>query len=72
MPEQRQKDPTISDVARASGVSIATVSRVLNGNPRVAPDLVERVQAAAQEINYRPNGAGRALRRQRSDSSGAG
>lgn len=67
MPEQRQKDPTISDVARASGVSIATVSRVLNGNPRVAPDLVERVQAAAQEINYRPNGAGRALRRQRSD-----
>lgn len=67
MTEPKEKDATISDVARVSGVSIATVSRVLNGNPRVAPELVERVQAAAQEINYRPNGAGRALRRQRSD-----
>lgn len=58
---------TITDVARASGVSPATVSRVLNGNPRVAPDLVERVEAAIREANYRPNGAGRALRRQRAD-----
>ena len=67
MTEQRRRDPTISDVARASGVSVATVSRVLNGHPRVAPELVERVQAAAKGINYRPNGAGRALRKQRSD-----
>ncbi len=67
MSHQREKDPTITDVARASGVSTATVSRVLNGHPRVAPALVERVLAATKEINYRPNGAGRALRRQRSD-----
>lgn len=62
-----RRDATITDVARASRVSPATVSRVLNGNPRVAPELVKRVEAAALEINYRPNFAGRALRRQKSD-----
>lgn len=58
---------TIADIARAAGVSPATVSRVLNQNPTVAPDLVRRVEATIEELNYRPNGAGRALRRQRSD-----
>ena len=62
-----QKAATIADVARASNVSVATVSRVLNGNPKVAPELVKRVEAAVHEVNYRPNGAGRALRRQKSD-----
>lgn len=62
-----QREATITDVARASGVSSATVSRVLNGNPRVAPELVKRVEAAALKFNYRPNSAGRALRRQKSD-----
>ena len=58
---------TIADVARTAGVSPATVSRVLNGHPRVDPQLVERVTQAAAQISYVPNGAGRALRRQRSD-----
>lgn len=58
---------TIADIARASGVSPATVSRVLNGNPAVAPELVKRVEAAVADANYRPSAAGRALRRQRSD-----
>ena len=61
------KPATIGDVARMSGVSPATVSRALNGHPRVDPELVKRVEAAAQQVNYRPNGAGRALRRQRAD-----
>lgn len=65
-PEVR-KPVTISDVARAAGVSPATVSRVLNHNPTVAPELSERVQQAILAVNYRPNSAGRALRRQRSD-----
>lgn len=58
---------TMADVARAAGVSPATVSRVLNGHPRVDAVLVQRVQEAAAAVNYVPNGAGRALRRQRSD-----
>lgn len=61
------KRTTVKDIADASGVSAATVSRVLNGNPTVAPELVERVEAAIKEHNFRPNRAGRALRRQQSD-----
>ena len=61
------KEATITDVARVSGVSVATVSRVFNRHPRVAPELVKRVEEAAAQVNYRPNGAGRALRRQRAD-----
>lgn len=64
---ETRKAVTISDVARAAGVSPATVSRVLNHNPTVAPELIDRVQQAVLAVNYRPNSAGRALRRQRSD-----
>ena len=53
--------PTIYDVARAAGVSIASVSRVLNdqGNPRV--DTRERVLQAVAELGFVPDGAARAL-----------
>lgn len=47
--------PTVFDVARLAGVSIATVSRVLNGSTVVDPALVERVRTAARELGYRPN-----------------
>jgi LacI family transcriptional regulator len=53
----------ISDVARLAGVSPATVSRVLNDNPTVSRDLVRRVQAAVEELDYEPNRAARNLRR---------
>jgi len=43
---------TLRDVARAAGVSPATVSRVLNGNQQVAPELRERVQQAAVRVGY--------------------
>lgn len=52
---------TIMDIASAAGVSFKTVSRVLNGNPRVASDLRERVLKAAADLNYRPNVAARSL-----------
>ncbi|MGC3952787.1 MAG: LacI family DNA-binding transcriptional regulator [Propionicimonas sp.] len=67
MQAEPSKPATIGDVARVSRVSPATVSRALNGHPRVDPELVRRVEAAAQQVNYRPNSAGRALRRQRAD-----
>jgi len=47
--------PTIYDVAKAAGVSIATVSRVLNGYPFVAEKTREKVLRAMQELNYSPN-----------------
>jgi LacI family transcriptional regulator len=56
--------PRISDVAARAGVSTATVSRALNGKSTVDRDLVARVQQAAEELGYRPNGPARNLRRQ--------
>ncbi|PTS89750.1 MULTISPECIES: LacI family DNA-binding transcriptional regulator [unclassified Caulobacter] len=52
---------TIHDVARLSGVSIKTVSRVLNREPNVKADTRDRVQAAVATLNYRPNISARSL-----------
>jgi LacI family transcriptional regulator len=57
---------TIQDVARRAAVSIATVSRVLNGNTTVNPAMAERVRAAAEALQFRPSHAARALRTNRS------
>ncbi|ALM85908.1 LacI family DNA-binding transcriptional regulator [Bordetella sp. N] len=62
---------TARDVARAAGVSVATVSRVLNGNSKVADALREEVSAAAQRLGFTPNAGARALATQRSNSIGA-
>jgi LacI family transcriptional regulator len=53
---------TIVDVARAAGVSTATVSRVLNNHPRVDSRLRARVLRAVKELGYRPSRAARTLR----------
>ncbi|MFF0266812.1 DUF6807 family protein [Kribbella sp. NPDC004536] len=52
---------TITDVARLAEVSRATVSRVMNGRLSVAPEIVERVRAAAEQLNYRPSDLARSL-----------
>ncbi len=52
---------TIKDVAAKAGVSIKTVSRVINNEPSVKPHTFERVQAAINELNYQPNAAARNL-----------
>lgn len=52
---------TIRDVAQIAGVSIATVSRVLNGSQRVSEETRQRVWAAATELDYWPNTAARTL-----------
>jgi LacI family transcriptional regulator len=51
---------TISDVAKHAGVSIATVSRVLNQTGTVAPETVSAVLAAAEKLDYQPGRATRA------------
>lgn len=52
---------TIRDVARLAGVSIATVSRVFNGSPRVSADSSRRVRTAATRLDYWPNSGARSL-----------
>ncbi len=56
----------IQDVAKRAGVSISTVSRVFNGTAAVSADITARVRAAAQELQYQPSRAARALRGNRS------
>lgn len=46
---------TIYDVAREAGVSLATVSRVLNNNPHVRPATRQRVQEAIERLHFQPN-----------------
>jgi DNA-binding LacI/PurR family transcriptional regulator len=60
----------ISDVARRASVSPATVSRVLNGDPRVGEAYRARVLRAVEELDYRPNVLARNLRRQRTATIG--
>lgn len=57
---------TIADVAREAGVSVATVSRVMNGSATVAEPTVQLVRAAIERLNYVPNQQARNLRRHES------
>ncbi|MEC5149004.1 LacI family DNA-binding transcriptional regulator [Cryobacterium sp. GrIS_2_6] len=61
MSQSNVSNPTVVDVARLAGVSIATVSRVLNGSARVSDDRLTRVRAAVNELGFRPNSAARSL-----------
>ncbi|WP_336630369.1 MULTISPECIES: LacI family DNA-binding transcriptional regulator [unclassified Microbacterium] len=62
--------PTIRDIARASGVSVATVSRVTHDDPRVTRATKERVQEAIDRLGYRPSALGRALSYRRTNTLG--
>ncbi|MBX3193842.1 MAG: LacI family DNA-binding transcriptional regulator [Microbacteriaceae bacterium] len=66
----RQGRPNITDIALRAGVSPTTVSHVLNRVPgaRVADATRERVEIAARELGYQPNGLARALRTHRSNT----
>lgn len=57
---------TIGEVARSAGVSVATVSRVLNDSSSVKPDTAERVRRTIEELRYVPNLSARNLRRNES------
>lgn len=56
----------IEDVAKRAGVSMKTVSRVLNHEPNVRPAMRDKVMAAVAELNYRPNLSARSLAGNRS------
>ena len=58
----RKRGLTVKDVARVAGVAVGTVSRVLNDNSTVMPDVRERVLAAMRELNYEPNAVARSMR----------
>jgi LacI family transcriptional regulator len=61
---------TIKDVARLAGVSVATVSRVLNHSPRTSPESRDAVKKAMDELKYHPNANARALSHQGNETLG--
>ena len=62
MNRQSKPAPTMKEVAKAANTSVATVSRVINGNRSVSPDLEERVRKAMKELNYHPSSFARAFK----------
>jgi DNA-binding LacI/PurR family transcriptional regulator len=62
--------PTVLDVGRIAGVSRQTVSNVLNSPDVVKPETRRRVQAAIDELGYRPHASARRLRTRRSSTIG--
>ena len=58
--------PTISDVAREAGVSVATISRVINNSPRVLPETKAKALSAIERLQYQPNILARNFRRSES------
>jgi LacI family transcriptional regulator len=61
---------TIHNVAEVAGVSISTVSRVVNGLGRVAPDTRRNVETAIRRLDFHPNSRAQALSRKRTDTIG--
>ncbi|MCL6614533.1 MAG: LacI family transcriptional regulator, partial [Firmicutes bacterium] len=60
----------IKDVARLAGVSVATVSRVLNGSEKVSSATRQRVLQAIEQLQYTPDASAKALRSRRTNLIG--
>jgi len=68
--QPKNRPPTIADVARHAQVSIATVSRVLNGTAPVQPEKSERVREAMSELQFIPRSAARILASRKTNTIG--
>ena len=62
--------PSLKDLAKECGVSVATVSKALNDQPDISPATRERVRAAAHRMGYMPNAAARSLKTNRTYNLG--
>lgn len=64
------RKPTMEDVKNLAGVSISTVSRVINGTRKVSPEKTEAVNRAIQKLGYKPNELARSLVMKKSNALG--
>ncbi|AWB46539.1 LacI family transcriptional regulator [Paenibacillus sp. CAA11] len=58
---------TIRDVAREAGVSVATVSRIINKKGEASPETIDRVNNVIKKLNYKPNSIAKSLSKRNSD-----
>ncbi len=65
-----KKNLSIKDISKMTGISIATVSRVINGNGRYSKETEEKVKAVIKEYNYTPNMIAKGLRTKKMDTIG--
>lgn len=65
-----KKNLTVKEVAVKAGVSTATISRVLNGDPKVRPDTAEKVKKVIKQSGYRMNQTARSLKTSRTNTIG--
>lgn len=66
----RESDMTIKDIAKVCGVSVSTVSRVLNDRPDVSDEVRRKVRRVVEDSGYIPNNSARDLVKSRSDAIG--
>ncbi len=64
MYDRRKATPTIRNVAQVAGVSVGSVSRVLNAKATVSPEIREKVEKAIRELGYKPNLVAQTMRSQ--------
>ena len=69
-PRPASARPTIRDVAARAGVSVSSVSRVLNGGPHTSPELHARIMRAVNGLGFEPHSAAQALRSRASNTIG--
>ena len=60
--KKQKRQPTLKDVAEAAGVSVATVSYVINGSGSVGSKVKQRVKSTIRQLGYRPNRSAQAMR----------
>ena len=70
MPNKSPRPAGIREVAELAGAGIASVSRVLSGQPGASDEMTERVLEAARRLGYRPNVLAQSLRRRTTRSIG--
>ena len=67
---RNRSHPTLSDVAQAAGVGVATASRAVNGGTNVSARSLKKVEAAIRQLGYQPNHAARILKGGRTKTVG--
>lgn len=65
---EEQKSITMKDVARVAGVSVGTVSRVINNEPGIKERTLEKVNAAIKELNYIPDVYARGMKKNKTET----